>query len=111
MEFHLLPDLVLLKILKLLQSSLEDVNSLKHVNRTLRNIVSDNFHLLYYEHLCIDNKIINFGIKLGRPILKLTMTCHAEALTMPRYHIDPGRFTLKHPLFLSQCGRSQHVSS
>ena len=117
MEFHLLPDLVLLKILKLLQSSLEDVNSLKHVNRTFQNIVKDNFHLLYYEHLCIDNKTINFSIKLGRPILKLKMTCHAEALTMPRYNIDPGRLTLKIPSFdfpvwtlsilISQCGPSQ----
>ena len=92
MELALLPDLVLIKILKLLQSNLEDVNNLKNVNTTFRKIVTDNFHLLYYEHLCIDNKAINFRIKLGRPILKLTMTCYAEALTMPKYNIDPGRF-------------------
>jgi len=90
MELALLPDLVLIKILKLLQSNLEDVNNLKNVNTTFRKIVTDNFHLLYYEHLCIDNKAINFSIKLGRPILKLTMTCYAEALTMPKYNIDPG---------------------
>ena len=102
MEFALLPDLVLLKILKLLQNSLKDVNNLKQVNTTFRNIVTDNFHLLFYEHLCIDNKTINFSIKLGRPILKLKMTCHAEALTMPKYNIDPGRLSLtplKHPCF------------
>ena len=102
MEFALLPDLVLLKILKLLQNSLEDVNNLKQVNTTFRNIVTDNFHLLFYEHLCIDNKTINFSIKLGRPILKLKMTCHAEALTMPKYNIDPGRLSLtplQHPSF------------
>ena len=92
MELALLPDLVLIKILELLQSNLEDVNNLKNVNTTFRNIVTDNFHLLYYEHLCIDNKAINFSIKLGRPILKLTMTCYAEALTMPKYSIDSGRF-------------------
>ena len=39
----------------------------------------------------------NFTIKLGRPILKLKMTCHAEALTMPRYHIDPGRLVSPAP--------------
>ena len=102
MEFALLPDLVLLKILKLLQNSLKDVNNLKQVNTTFRNIVTDNFHLLFYEHLCIDNKTINFSIKLGRPILKLKMTCHAEALTMPKYNIDPGRLSLtplQHPSF------------
>ena len=102
MEFALLPDLVILKILKLLQNSLEDVNNLKHVNTTFRNIVTDNFHLLYYEHLCIDNKTINFSIKLGRPILKLKMTCQAEAMTMPKYSIDPGRLALpplQHPSF------------
>ena len=102
MEFALLPDLVLLKILKLLQNSLKDVNNLKQVNTTFRNIVTDNFHLLFYEHLCIDNKTINFSIKLGRPTLKLKMTCHAEALTMPKYNIDPGRLSLaplQHPSF------------
>ena len=120
MELALLPDLVLIKILKLLQSNLEDVNNLKNVNTTFRKIVTDNFHLLYYEHLCIDNKAINFSIKLGRPILKLTMTCYAEALTMPKYNIDPGRFCqapsikqcfIKAPFILPhQCGSSEHIS-
>ena len=97
MELAHLPDLVLIKILKMLQGSLEDVNNLKHVNRTFHNIVSDNFHLLYYQHLCLDNRTINFSIKLSRPILKLKMTCHAEAFTIPKYNIDPGRLAINPP--------------
>jgi hypothetical protein len=90
-DFGLLPELVTLKILKFLKSSLSDIENLKQVNRHFNSIINYHFHLLYYEHLNIDNKTIHQGLRLDRPILSFEMTCYAERLTMPKYHIDPQR--------------------
>ena len=46
MELALLPDLVLIKILKLLQSNLQDVNNLKNVNTSSTWVLLSQKHMI-----------------------------------------------------------------
>jgi len=90
MEFNLLPDLVILKILKYLCSYKRDLANFGSANKYLNSTVNANLHLIYYEHLELDNKVIR-PIKQDRPILSMVMTCHMEKMTMTKYHIDLNR--------------------
>ena len=90
MEFDLLPDLVITKILKYLCSHKKDLANFGSVNKYLNSTVHANFHLIYYEHLELDNKVIK-PIKPDRPILSMVMTCHMEKMNMTECHIDLNR--------------------
>ena len=91
MEFDLLPDMIMIKILRFLRMNKKDINSLKQVNTYLNEIINDNYHMVYYDHIEINNKTIDTKIRFGRPILAMDMKCFAEKFTMPKYDIDPAR--------------------
>lgn len=92
MNFLGLPDLVLVKILKLLINNVADVENLSFTNRQLKDFVRDNFESLYYEHLKIDNKSFKPNLRNSKPILALDLCIHIETNTAPKYEINPEFF-------------------
>jgi len=91
-SFLNLPDLVLVKILHLLMPNVVDVENLSFTNKQLKYFVRDNFASLYYEHLKIDNKTFDAGLKKSKPILSLELGIHTETHTCPKYEINPEFF-------------------
>eukprot|EP00092_Neocalanus_flemingeri_P003362 GFUD01003600.1.p1 GENE.GFUD01003600.1~~GFUD01003600.1.p1 ORF type:complete len:237 (+),score=47.29 GFUD01003600.1:161-871(+) len=91
-NFLALPDLVMVKILKLLIHNVKDVENLSFTNRQLKDFVMDNFESLYYEHLKIDNKTFKPNLRVTKPILCLELGLHLEMNTAPKYEINPEFF-------------------
>jgi len=91
-NFLTLPDLVMVKILRLLIHDVADVENLAFTNRQLKYFVRDNFSSLYYDDLKIDNKSFKSNLKNSKPILSLELCMHMEAYTCPKYEINPEFF-------------------
>ena len=91
-NFLTLPDLVLVKILKLLIPNVKDVENLSFTNRQLACFVRDNFATLYYEQLDIDNKTFKVNLRQTKPVLSLDLGIHLEMNTVPKYEINPEFF-------------------
>jgi len=91
-NFLCLPDLVLVKILKLLMDNVRDVENLSVTNRQLNYLVSDNFSSLYYDQLQLDNKTFKPNIRTNKPILSIELSVFLEMNTIPKYEINPELF-------------------
>eukprot|EP00091_Calanus_sinicus_P024767 TRINITY_DN9078_c0_g1_i2.p1 TRINITY_DN9078_c0_g1~~TRINITY_DN9078_c0_g1_i2.p1 ORF type:complete len:234 (-),score=41.66 TRINITY_DN9078_c0_g1_i2:284-985(-) len=91
-NFLALPDLVLVKILKLLVHNVTDVENLSSTNRQLKYFVKDNFASLYYDDMKIDNKSFRLNLRKTKPILALQLSINVETHTCPKDEINPEFF-------------------
>jgi hypothetical protein len=77
----LLPDVVLVRLLKLLSTNFADVRNLSYVNRWMRRRVLSDLKLVYTPLLVLDNGLSRQQeVHIGKPVLALRLVC-SDSLT------------------------------
>lgn len=84
-DFSTLPSIVLLRILKLIRGSFDDVRNLSLVNKCLRKRILQDLSLLYNPLVVLDNGRNNQGdLNLQKPVLALKLVC-TDTLTQDEF--------------------------
>jgi len=74
-----LPDLVLIKIIKLLRYHVIDLYNFSITCKSVSDLISQNFDILYYENLTLSNAVFAAKIEKTKPVLNLRLEIVSES--------------------------------
>jgi len=103
-DFKTLPDLVFIKLLKLLSPQFCDVRNLSYVCSGLRDRVMTCLDILYTRHLHLDNSVKREDIDMTKPVLSLKLTCSADLVFCPCSDLNICESVDSHAHFLKLVG-------
>jgi len=74
-----LPELVLIKVIKLLRYHVVDLYNFSITCKSVSDLISQNFDILYYENLTLSNSVFAAKIEKTKPVLNLRLEIVSEA--------------------------------
>jgi len=74
-----LPELVLIKVVKLLRYHVVDLYNFSITCKSVSDLISQNFDILYYENLTLSNSVFTAKIEKTKPVLNLRLEIVSEA--------------------------------
>lgn len=74
-----LPELVLIKVIKLLRYHVVDLYNFSITCKSVSDLISQNFDILYYENLTLSNSVFAAKIEKTKPVLNLRLEIESEA--------------------------------
>lgn len=81
------PDLVMMKVIKYCSHNLEDIHSLRVVNKRLQEFIDINWNHLFHTDLFITNSGVNNKLDLSKPVLNMVISVKQVSLHNDEFEV------------------------